>query len=110
MQATKRIEVPERLRVLVTLAQLLERLEQGTPRGGAEQYRTVARHLVKELATVPQDETMEALLTVFPAMAELYENMRYDTAGLCRSSLEAAAAAEIEARAVIRRAARGRGQ
>lgn len=105
MHATKRIEVPERLRVLVTLAQLLERLEHGTPRVGAEQYRSVVQHLAKELAAVPHDESVEVLLTVFPAMAQVYENMRYEQAGLCRAPLDAAAASEIEARALIGRVA-----
>ncbi|HSW06620.1 hypothetical protein [Aquabacterium sp.] len=107
MQATKRIEVPERLRVLVTLAQLLERLEQGAAPVGAGQYRAVAARLAAELAAVPQDPTLEILLGVFPAMAQMYENLRYEQAGLCRSSLDAAAAAEVETRALIGRMASG---
>jgi hypothetical protein len=105
MHAT-RIEVPERLRVLVTLAKLLERLEHSAVRVSAEQYRSVTEHLVRELAAVEHDGTFEKLLTVFPAMAELYENEYYEHAGLCRSPLDASLAAELEAKNVLIRAAK----
>lgn len=105
MQATSRIEVPEHLRVLVTLAQLLERLERSTERIGAEQYRVVVGHLTRELAAVDHDETFAKLLAVFPAMSELYENIYYEHAGLCRAPLDASLAAEVQARTVLTRAA-----
>ncbi len=106
MQATKRIEVPERLRVLVTLAKLLERLEHSAVPVSADQYRSVAEHLVSEVSAVEHDETFDKLLAVFPAMSELYENAYYEHAGLCRSSLDASLVAELEAKKVLARAAR----
>lgn len=105
MFATTRIEVPERLRALVTLARLLELIERSAEPVGAEQYRSIVQHLKTELATVDPDETFRQLLTLFPAMSELYENLHYEHAGLCCSPLDAALAAEIQARSVISRAA-----
>ncbi len=105
MQASKRIEVPPRLTVLVTLAQLLERLERSATPVSAEQYRSVVQHLASELERVERDGTFQALLNVFPAMAVLYENQMYEHAGLCRASLDASLTSEMEARAVITRAA-----
>jgi len=48
------------------------------------------------------------VLDSFPAVAELYENLHYEHAGLCRSVLETSLAAELAARAAIE-SARHRG-
>jgi hypothetical protein len=106
MQASTRIEVPGRLKVLVTLAKLLEQLERSEVPVGADQYRSVVQHLAHELGAVERDETLTKLLTLFPAMSELYENLHYEHAGLCRSLLDASLAAEVEARAALIRAAK----
>ena len=108
MQAAKHIQIPERLRVVVTLAQLLERLEgEGSVQAiGATQYRSVALHLVEELGRVESDDALDVVLRTFPSAAELYENLHYDQAGLCRSSLELSLNTEMQARAAIARAAR----
>ncbi len=105
MSTITRIEVPPRLTVLLTLAQLLERLEHSSKPIHAEQYRSVVQHLVKELGSVDHDETFRQLLSAFPAMSQLHENMNYDKAGLCRSPLGASLAAEAQARAALARAA-----
>jgi hypothetical protein len=44
------------------------------------------------------------VLEAFPSVAELYENLNYQHAGLCRSSLDAGLAAEAAARVAIERA------
>lgn len=106
MQEAKPIRIPERLRVVITLAQLLERLEVGVRASGAGQYQSVVRHLVEELGRLDADEALEFVLSNFPATAELYENLRYERAGLCRSPLELSLNTELQARAVIDRAAR----
>jgi len=106
MQASTRIEIPQRLGTLLILAQLLERLERSEAPVGADQYRSVVRNLARELDTVERDESFKKLLTVFPATSELYENLQYDQAGLCRSHLDASLEAEIEAKAVLARAAK----
>lgn len=105
MQTSSRVEVPQRLRTLLILAQLLERLERSGAPIGADQYRSVVRSLAQELETVEHDDTFASLLTMFPAFSELYENLHYGQAGLCRSALDASLEAEIEARRLLTRAA-----
>lgn len=86
---------------LVTLARMLERLEHSTVAIDPQQYRGVVEHLGEVLLAVPHDATLEAVLEASPATAELYENLQYQHAGLCRSPLEAALQAELSARAAI---------
>ena len=88
------------------LAELLERLEHSSAPVGAEQYRSVVMHLVNEFSDVKSDAALGALLETHPAAAELYENLHYEVAGLCRSSLDASLDAERQARAAIQRAMR----
>ena len=86
---------------LVVLARMLERLERSTVAVDAQQYRTVAARLSEELAAAAQDAALHTLLDSFPAAAELYENLNYRHAGLCRSPLERALSAELAAREAI---------
>jgi hypothetical protein len=95
--------LPESFRVLLTLAQLLERMERKLVPMAADQYRSVVDHLSKELAEVPPGEDLDFMLKAFPATAELYENLQYAHAGLCRSPLEASLEAELQARSVFKR-------
>jgi hypothetical protein len=53
------------------------------------------------LRAVPNDAALDAVLEASPSTAQLYENMQYEHAGLCRSPLEAALEAELAARAAI---------
>jgi len=110
MQSTKRIEVPGHLTMLVMLAQLLEHLERNPGSIQPDQYRSVVRHLASELAEVGRDDTVDSLLIAFPAMSGLYENIHYESAGLCRSPLDASLAAELSARAALERASKAAGQ
>lgn len=105
MHTLQTLHFPERLRVAVMLSQLLAHLEVKGQPGGADQYRSVVRHLVDELENLPADEALKALLGSFPATAELYENLHYHQAGLCRSPLDVALAAELAARNELRRIA-----
>jgi hypothetical protein len=97
-------------RNLILLARILDRLERNA-QPDAEQFRAVAARLAAELETVPRDAALEAVLDTFPAVAQIYENLNYRHAGLCRSALEPALAAEVAARTAIdgarRRAAPG---
>jgi hypothetical protein len=86
---------------LVVLARVLERLERSCVAVDAQQYRAVVNHLASELASIPHDAALEAVLESFPAAAELYENLHYGDAGLCRSALEQSLPAELEARRLI---------
>jgi hypothetical protein len=95
-----------RLSVAYVLAQLLERLERSTVAVGAEQYRCVVRHLVDEFNDAPPGDELNRLLDTHPAAAQVYENLRYPHAGLCRSPLDASLATELRAREAIERAMR----
>ena len=94
------------LAVTHVLAQLLEKLEHSAVPVGAEQYRSVVEHLVHEFEDVEQGAELGRLLDAYPAAAEVYENLNYQYAGLCRSALDASLAAEIGAREAIARAMR----
>lgn len=92
------------LSVTQVLAHLLERLEQSSQPLGAEQYRSVVTHLVQELQEAEPGPMLGRILDAYPAAAQVYENMNYQHAGLCRSGLDASLAAELEARKVVARA------
>ena len=106
MQASRGIELPARLQTLAVTAALLERLER-TKRGASPaQYQTLSRQLGQLLAASDPDMYLEALLDNFPAAAEIYENLRYEHAGLCRSPFDTSLKAEMAAVAVIENARR----
>jgi hypothetical protein len=94
------------LTVTHVLAELLERLERSAQPVGPEQYRSVAARLADALGEVKPGTELGALLDSHPAAAELYENINYQYAGLCRSPLDPALAAEQQARLAIERARR----
>lgn len=106
MNATKPNARKTDLTVTHVLAELLERLERSAVPVGAEQYRSVVQHLVSELGDVEPGTALGALLDSHPAAAELYENVNYQYAGLCRSALDASLAAEQQAKQVLDRAMR----
>jgi hypothetical protein len=86
---------------LVTLARMLERLDRSGVPVDPQQYRGVVEHLSELLRTLPHDAGLEAVLEASPATAELYENLNYQHAGLCRSPLDPALDAEVAARDAI---------
>lgn len=92
------------LTVTYVLAELLERLERSRVPVDGSQYRAVVAHLMDELAVVAPEAGLRALLDNHPAAAELYENINYLHAGLCRSELDASLAAEQQAKHAITRA------
>ena len=89
------------LAVTHVLAQLLERLEHSPVPVGAEQYRSVVMHLVDEFRDVAPGDGLGKLLDAYPAAAEVYENLNYQHAGLCRSGLDASLAAELAAKDAV---------
>jgi hypothetical protein len=95
-----------RLTILATLAGMLERLERSRQPVDAVQYRSVVDKLRDELAGLRPGPALSRLFQASPATAELYENLRYEHAGLCLRPLEAALAAESLARGAIERARR----
>ena len=94
------------LTVTYVLAELLERLERSREPVGAEQYRSVVRHLVSELGDVEPGSALGALLNSHPAAAELYENVYHQHAGLCHSALDASLASEQQTKEILGRAMR----
>ena len=89
----------------VLLAHLLDRLEdKGVP--DAAQYRLVAQRLGQALGDLPAGDALDAVLRDSPAATLLYENLNYQHAGLCRTGVDTALAAEISARDAISRAMR----
>ena len=92
------------LRTAAMLAELLQRVESSAMPVGAAQYRRLMRHLAHLLDGLPPDARLDALLKAFPAAAALYENKRYEHAGLCRSPLDDSLDSELHARAVIAKA------
>jgi hypothetical protein len=86
---------------LVTLARMLERLDCSDAAVDPQQYLGVVEHLSEALRAVPRGANLDAVLEASPATAELYENLQYEHAGLCRSPLDTALKAELAARAAI---------
>lgn len=107
MNTTRPAQSTDRLAVIATLSALLQRLEASKVAVDADQYRTVVQRLTEALTDVTSDARLHALLDAHPAAAELYENLRYEHAGLCRLPLERSMATEAQARELIERAARG---
>jgi hypothetical protein len=89
------------LRTAITLAELLQRVESSTQSVGPAQYRRLVQHLSKLLDGLAPGPGLDALLNTFPCAVALYENARYDHAGLCRSPLEASLNSELQAREAI---------
>lgn len=91
---------------VIALAQLLERLG-GNPRHiGARQYQMLVERLTSALQQVEPGAPLQAVLAAHPSTSELYENLHYPQAGLCRSPLGAAIASEQAAVAAIAQARR----
>lgn len=101
MNATTSSSLKIDLTVTHVLAALLERLAMSCVPVGAGPYRSVVLHRVNELGDVAPGKALGELLDSHPAAAELYENVNYQHAGLCRSALDASLAAEQQAQQVL---------
>lgn len=108
MSIDTRHPLPARLHTLAAMAGLLERLEQTPSTASAEQFRAVALQVSALLAAAEPDAHLHRLLALAPHTAELYENLRYEVAGLCRTPLDHALHAELSATAAIARARQSR--
>jgi hypothetical protein len=95
---------PSSLAIVETLAYALERVERGFTSVSAWQYRQLTTRLTLALRTVSAGPPLSALLDLYPATAELYENLHYEVAGLCRSPLQISSDAEVMARTLLARA------
>lgn len=99
------IPMSNQMSVVATLAALLERVEQTGLAPDAGQYQGLVQRLSQELAGVDGDPLLPALLDAFPTAGLVYENLKYQHAGLCRSALEPATQAELQVQQLLRRAA-----
>lgn len=106
MNTTQTSSLRSSLTVTHVLAELLERLEHSAVPVGADQYRSIVSRLASALKEAEPGRELGALLDSHPAAAEMYENTHYQHAGLCRSPLDPALAAERQARQAIERAMR----
>ncbi len=94
------------LQGLASLAWLLERIERDA-RPDPAQYQTLVSRVREQLQQQPMCPQLAALLDRFPATADIYENLRYEHAGLCRAPLERSVGTERQAHAILARVARG---
>ncbi|PXW99406.1 hypothetical protein C7444_101236 [Sphaerotilus hippei] len=109
MSTAKTLRPSARMQNLISLAQLFERLDRDPTGAGIDQYRLLMQRLGKALETAEPGPVLQVVLDTHPATAELYENLHYAHAGLCRSPLEdslrsehAALQAIAQARAPLR--------
>lgn len=104
MNATKLTSLQPHLTVARVLASLLERLDRSAAAVDPQQYQSVVLRLIDVLCDLDGKQGLGAVLDEFPSAAELYENLHYQHAGLCRTPLDSALSAEQMARQWIARA------
>ena len=92
------------LQPIAALARLLQQLESGGYDGHAEQYRQVASQLSEHLGMVDADDVLYSILAHYPAAGELYENLRYQHAGLCLHDIDQTMRAERATASVLAKA------
>lgn len=97
--------IRSRIETIVALAGLLQRVEARTTPIDPGQYRLLVGQLTAALREEIPGEVLNAILTAYPAAAEVYENLHYEHAGLSRAPLERSVASEQLAAQVIARAA-----
>lgn len=103
MPSVIKLAVPNELLTFVRLAQLLQDLEGRGRAADPHQYRLLAQKLSAELAERQGHAALPGLLDHFPAAAELYENLQYAHAGLCRMPLELSLTSELATRGLLER-------
>lgn len=107
MPAAIKLSVPVELLSLVRLAQLLQALEGQGRAADPHQYQVLVGKLGAELREHQGHEALSGLLDHFPAAAEVYENLQYAHAGLCRAPLELSLGSELATRELLGRVRRG---
>ena len=93
----------ERIAALVRLATVLQHFDSGRLPFDPSQYHSIAKQLTTALRRNDGSPALQAVLAASPVAAELYENLHYDQAGLARSPLDQAVAAELEATHLLAR-------
>lgn len=106
MPSLVQLTVPTELLSLVRLAQLLQGLEARGRAADPRQYQLLVQKLSAELRQHQAHEALPSLLDHFPAASEVYENLQYAHAGLCRVPLEVSMTSELAARELLNRVRR----
>lgn len=107
MSHVTQIAVPTALLPLVRLSQLLQALDGQGGAADPHQYRLLVQKISAELQAHQGHEALPKLLDHLPAAAEIYENLQYAHAGLCRAPLAMSLDSELAARALLGRVSRG---
>lgn len=107
MNSVVRLTVPNELLSLVRLAQLLQALEGQGHAADPHQYQLLVEKLSAELRQHQGHAALPYLLDHFPAAGEVYENLQYAHAGLCRAPLEVSLTSELATRSLLERVRRG---
>jgi hypothetical protein len=95
-----------KLKTVVSLAHLLECIETGIASASADGYRRLVLRLQDALSEDFPAEVLQAVLSAYPATAQVFENLHYEQSGLSRAPLERSVASELLAKQVLARAAR----
>ena len=103
MPSVIKLTVPSELLSLGRLAHLLQALEGQGRAADPHQYQLLVQKLSAELQEHQGHEALPGLLDHFPAAAEVYENLQYAHAGLCRVPLEMSLSSELAARELLGR-------
>lgn len=106
MQPVVKLTVPTELLPFVRLAQLLQALDGQGGAADPHQYRLLVQKIATELKAHQGREALHRLLDHFPASAEIYENLQYAHAGLCRMPLELSLNSELATRELLNRVGR----
>lgn len=101
------LTVPTELLPLARLAQLLQVLEGQGHAADPHQYQLLVRKLGAELHEHQAHDALPGLLDHLPAAAEVYENLQYGHAGLCRAPLALSLGSELAARELLGRVRNG---
>lgn len=107
MSSVIKLAVPAELLSLVRLAQLLQALEGQGHAADPHQYRLLVEKLGAELREHQGHQALTGLLDHLPAAAEVYENLQYAHAGLCRAPLELSLGSELATRELLGRVRKG---
>ena len=107
MASVVRLTVPTELLPFARLAQLLQALDGQGGAADPHQYRLLVQKIAAELQAHQAHEALPGLLDHFPASADIYENLQYAHAGLCRAPLETSRTSEMAARSLLERGRRG---
>lgn len=103
MPSVVQLTVPSELLSLARLAHLLQSLEGLGRAADPHQYQLLVQKLTAELSEQQGHEALPGLLDHFPAAAEVYENLQYAHAGLCRAPLEMSLGSELATRELLSR-------